>query len=179
MVVGWQFGVEVKLPGASRHQVKVLIVDIDRARWRNRPRTAAFRGGNRSRSPGPGRSRRGFGVAATIAMSGIDARTPSRNRAVGGGEHEGGLDAVFPFSGDVKSARARCRRRHPVGAAMRELVEPGGTPTTSERVVADEADVLYSVLVPVPSFANHHSPVELAASPQEVDQGSDPAPAPE
>ena len=39
-------------------------------------------------------------------------------------------------------------------------------PATSELGVIGEVEVLYSVLVPVPSLATHHSPVELAASPQ-------------
>ncbi len=38
--------------------------------------------------------------------------------------------------------------------------------TTSESGVTGEVEVLYTVLVPVPSLATHHSPVELAASPQ-------------
>ena len=45
-------------------------------------------------------------------------------------------------------------------------MELAGTPTTSEKVVSGEVEVLYRVLVPVPSLATHHSPVGLAASPQ-------------
>src|ERR1700684_231721 len=74
------------------------------------------------------------------------------------------LEPVLPFS--ETSNPFVGLKTTPVGVPCGEFAELDGVLTTSEVGVTPEAEVLYTVLVPVLGLATHQSPVGPAARPQ-------------